>query len=451
MRTDLILDSLARYADVLNGWEPLLIGLAVGYVAVKLYKTIDPFFLAVLGGPKYGRKEIIKERYRRGRVHKSLTPLGFSTIVIGPEFVKWALVTNKDKLTSGADRLPPLLKTMFYDSLVVVEGAAHTFQRKAMTPPFRPSTLRQHGREMLQAVDGFFSQLEARAQNGIVDLQKAFRHISLRLAMVMLLSCTEEHHADLLTYDAIADLSQAFVDHLKAVFPILTTAAMLKRSEACWELIRRVCDRLAQEKLETARAANDPDVIELLIKAKDVKEFEESLMTQTCLILTAGHVTTASILSSFAAYMILHPGLLERLRKEQAGIPDLEEAFAGKDAFSVSFPLLDATFRELERLESPVPVLNRVAEEDVAFVPEPGSKLKPFTIRKGAMVTVEISATNRDPEVFENPDEFRPERWLEVGANGQKMSASALTLPTFGAGPRLCLGRDFARMEMIGT
>ncbi|KAJ3113643.1 hypothetical protein HDU96_003112 [Phlyctochytrium bullatum] len=471
MLTDFILDELVRYAGMLKGWRPLILGLTVGYVAVKvppsllvsgstqlttfdflklLTRTIDPFFLAAFGGSRYARKELVKERFRRGRVHKTLTPFGYSTIIMGPELVKWALVTNKDKFTSGAERMPTLLKNMFINSLVAVEGGEHTIQRKIMTPPFKASTLRMQGKNMLKAVDDFFAQVEAKAQGGIVDLQKTFRHIALRLTMVMLLNCNEKNHADLLTYDAVAELSQAFVDYLLAVVPYLTTSAVRKRSAESWELIKRVCYRLAHEKLKTARTSNDPDVIELLIKAKSIEEFEESLMTQTCLILTAGHVTTASILSSFAAYMILHPGLLERLRKEQASVPDMEEVLTSKEAFSNIFPLLDATFRELERLENPVSMLTRYAEEDVAFVPEPGSQLKPFTIRKGGMVSIEISASNRDPDLYEDPHEFRPERWIEVDPNGEKLSTSALTLTTFGAGPRLCLGRDFARMEMIG-
>ena len=49
----------------------------------------------------------------------------------------------------------------------------------------------------------------------------------------------------------------------------------------------------------------------------------------------------------------------------------------------------------------------------------------------------------RDPTLFPEPDEFKPERWLEEKA----LNYNAFQMPAFSAGPRICLGRDLAILE----
>ena len=63
-----------------------------------------------------------------------------------------------------------------------------------------------------------------------------------------------------------------------------------------------------------------------------------------------------------------------------------------------------------------------------------------------ALVTVANYALGRNPEVFERPDEFLPERWDTT--SGDKIHLThEYELPVFWAGPRLCLGKDMARFE----
>ncbi|KAJ3202688.1 hypothetical protein HDU67_000358 [Dinochytrium kinnereticum] len=270
----------------------------------------------------------------------------------------------------------------------------------------------------------------------------------------MLLNCDSVEHADILERERLYELSEAFIDIFAASSPILSGKRAQKKADERWKVVRKVVERIAKDKMRRTRK-NDtllyPDAIDLYIESRKGDVLLEDIIGQTMLIVIAGHATTASILSSFAAYTTTRPDLVSKLRAEQSSFKDDHTKTADPQS-QQPFPLLEATFREIERLESPVPALRRIANEDVRFFPSlHGHSCGPFVIKKGTFVSIDIASTNRDPEVYEDPDRFIPERWLrdkQAGGGLSRVSSSACTMLTFGAGPRLCLGREFARMEM---
>nr|WP_225958120.1 cytochrome P450 [Amycolatopsis lexingtonensis] len=89
--------------------------------------------------------------------------------------------------------------------------------------------------------------------------------------------------------------------------------------------------------------------------------------------------------------------------------------------------LLPAAIEESLRLEPAAAVVDRYATRDVS--------LAGASIARGDLVTVSLTAANRDPAVFENPDVFDPNR-----PDLRKQLA-------FAHGPHFCLGADLARLE----
>lgn len=65
-----------------------------------------------------------------------------------------------------------------------------------------------------------------------------------------------------------------------------------------------------------------------------------------------------------------------------------------------------------------------------------------YNIPKGSIVMPALDAANHDPTVWDRPNEFRPERFLD--ASGKLCLSKDISLP-FGAGKRLCAGETFAR------
>lgn len=66
-------------------------------------------------------------------------------------------------------------------------------------------------------------------------------------------------------------------------------------------------------------------------------------------------------------------------------------------------------------------------------------------VSAGMLMLSPTYAIGRNPELFEDPDEFKPNRWL----SGDKVDfVSEYTMPIFWGGPRICLGKEAARLEL---
>jgi cytochrome P450 len=132
----------------------------------------------------------------------------------------------------------------------------------------------------------------------------------------------------------------------------------------------------------------------------------------------AGHETTATALAWAFERMLRHPRVLERLRA------DLD---AGDSRY------LDAAIKESLRLRPVVPITARKLSAPLVV----GGR----RYASGTVLMPCIFLLHRNPEVYEKPDEFRPERFLD----GQP--ATYAWIP-FGGGVRRCLGASFALLEM---
>jgi cytochrome P450 len=113
--------------------------------------------------------------------------------------------------------------------------------------------------------------------------------------------------------------------------------------------------------------------------------------------------------------------LCEELRDSRAGAPLTFEQI-------VQLPLLDNVVKESMRILPPVPQQFRVAQHDTTLAGHPMPQ----------MTRVALSAliTNRDPDLYPEPDRFKPERW-------EKIEPSSYEYLVFSAGPRGCPGYWF--------
>ena len=101
-----------------------------------------------------------------------------------------------------------------------------------------------------------------------------------------------------------------------------------------------------------------------------------------------------------------------------------------------ALPRLTATLKEAMRLYPPVAALmTRRATQDL--------QVGPWTIPKGTLVRLTPWVLQRDARVFDDPDTFRPDRFLP----GAPPPARGAWMP-FGTGPRVCIGQHFAMLEM---
>ncbi|EKM50591.1 uncharacterized protein PHACADRAFT_263957 [Phanerochaete carnosa HHB-10118-sp] len=162
-------------------------------------------------------------------------------------------------------------------------------------------------------------------------------------------------------------------------------------------------------------------------------------------MLLAGRDTTASVLSFVVYFLALHPEVMRKLRAEilhtygPDGRPSVEDM---KD-----LEYLRAVINETMRLFPPVPMNLRLSDSDPHVFPASGSAPKYF-VPPGTGVLYSVFLIQRRTDLWgDDALEFRPERWLEP-ATTKLLADCPFAFTPFHAGPRLCLGQNFAYNEM---
>ncbi|KAL6640147.1 hypothetical protein ACP70R_021996 [Stipagrostis hirtigluma subsp. patula] len=130
------------------------------------------------------------------------------------------------------------------------------------------------------------------------------------------------------------------------------------------------------------------------------------------------------------AELLRNQHIMTKLRAEIEGSLGRKEIV--EEADMASLPYLQAVLKESMRLHPVVPILVHKAVED-------GVEISGYTIPKGSTVMFNTWAIMHDPNLWERPDEFRPERFMDKAAEMKHWGKDFEFLP-FGSGRRLCPG-----------
>ena len=153
-------------------------------------------------------------------------------------------------------------------------------------------------------------------------------------------------------------------------------------------------------------------------------------------LFTAGTDTTSSTLEWSLAELLKAPEIMSKARAE------LEQVIGKGNQVNESeitrLPYLQAIIKETLRLHPPTPLLlPRKAGADVEILE--------YTIPKGAQVLINVWAIGRDPSIWDNPNKFAPERFIESSID---VGGGHFELAPFGGGRRICPGLPLA-MRML--
>jgi cytochrome P450 len=180
-----------------------------------------------------------------------------------------------------------------------------------------------------------------------------------------------------------------------------------------------------------ARPDVGEDILSLMVASRkeDGSAFDDDeLLEQMMSLIGAGHETTASALTWALYHIHRDPRVKARLLDELSG-----GAAPGDPEAVTRLPYLDAVCSEALRLNPVAPLVGRTLRQ--------GLTLKGYELPAGVSVGIGIVNVHRRPELYPEPEQFRPERFLE-------REYSPFEYLPFGGGSRRCLGAAFAVYEM---
>ncbi|KFQ44260.1 Cytochrome P450 2D3, partial [Nestor notabilis] len=202
-------------------------------------------------------------------------------------------------------------------------------------------------------------------------------------------------------------------------------------------------DVLIKKHMETWNPDDIRDFTDAFLKEMEKgKEAEKkgfnynNLRLVTADLFTAGSETTSVTLRWGLLYMLLYPEIQSKVQAEIDKVIGRERSPTMED--QVNMPYTNAVIHETQRLGDIVPT-------GIPHTTYRDTELQGFFIPKGTTIITNLSSVLKDETVWEKPNEFYPEHFLD--ANGQFVKPEAF-LP-FSAGRRVCLGEQLARMELF--
>jgi cytochrome P450 len=314
-------------------------------------------------------------------------------------------------------------------SILLADGAPHRRKRKLLLPPFHGERMHAYGRTILEVADAAVDRWSVGRE---FPLHPEMREITLRIIVRTVFGIEGDARFEELVGLLGEALDAAAWPPL--LMPIFQRSPLGLGPWARFERAVRDADAILFEEIARRRRTDDArdDILSLLLAARDEDgqpmpdaELRDELVT----LLVAGHETTATALT----WAFRH--LLERRDLEGRLLAELEPAFAlGPDALA-KLPLLDAVTRETLRLRPVIPIVARLLKQPM--------RLGDLDLPAGVAIAPAIYVTQRDPEIFDNPNAFDPDRFLRASSK----PAASQWFP-FGGGVRRCVGMAFALYEM---
>ncbi len=351
----------------------------------------------------------------------------FAARLVGPGDVVFVSDPASMKRLFSADRantiapgrnivLRPLLGPQ---SLLLQEGDEHLKRRRLMLPPFHGERMRAYEETIEAATEVAVAEWPREQPFAVHPSMQA---ITLEVIMRAVFGVSDPGRREALRDGLVAVLSES-----ASPAALGLTMPGIRRLPHYRRFARKVArtdavlaDEIAERRADPELAERD-DILSMLVAAEfddGSKMSDTELRDQLMTLLLAGHETTATALA-WTLDLLLHSP------------PALERTLAELDGDSNDY--LDAVATESLRVRPVVPMTGRLLNE--------GAELGGYELGPGSVVLAAIYMAHTNPDAFEDPFAFRPERFLD-------QAPDTYSWIPFGGGTRRCIGAAFAQLEM---
>ena len=361
----------------------------------------------------------------------------------GPEAVRKVLVDHHDDF-EREPRLLRIFESFQGRNVLTTEGDDWERQRRLLTPAFSPKRMSGYMALMQAAIERCVHEElpTSPGQQADIDVDAFTTRVTMDVILRTLFSHESSREETRQASVAIRALSRQSMREVYWAlvppewFPYPGRAEMRGHLRTLQRLIAGHVEARSRRRSECHSEDEHPggDVLDMMLAAGDGDSplTPQEVLDNCMLLFGAGFDTSASALTWWIGVMATHPEVQEALQRE------VDAAY--RDAVDLAtmarLPLLNATIKEAMRLYPPSTALfTRVAKRDV--------EIAGVAVRKGTLVAAPIWQIHRNARYFPDPDRFAPARFLP---DAPAIPRGAF-MP-FGAGPRFCLGQQFASVEI---
>lgn len=331
------------------------------------------------------------------------------------EFAHHVLVGNWQNYVKG--QFIKRVAFLLGNGLMVSEGELWKGQRRMAQPAFQPNAIAALIGLVTTVNSKLLNKWQLAAQrHESVNVTRDVSSIALEVVLRSILGADYDQvgpHFDLLSEERARDL--AFTKAFRALGNIIFEVAGRRRQES----------KASSDMLGSLMQARDPRTGRLMQ--------DHQLINEVLTLIVAGHETTASTLSWMWYLISQHADVEERLTGELSnfdGWPEFEDL--------PKFPFSRQILEECMRLYPAGWLMTRRALQD--------DKVAGYFIPSGTEVYVSPYFIQRDPNVWQEPERFNPDRFRPDPS--PHCHRDRLAMMPFSAGPRNCIGSLFARVEM---
>nr|XP_020647380.1 cytochrome P450 4F22 isoform X1 [Pogona vitticeps] len=403
---------------------------------VRLVNTLSPAFLTWMG-PFLPFVSLVHPDY------------------IKPVLTASAAIAPKDQVFYG------FLKPWLGDGLLVSGGKKWARHRRMLTPAFHFDILKPYIKIFQQSTDIMHAKWRRLTSAGPACLDM-FEQISL-MTLDSLQKCVFSYNSNcqekpsdyiaaiLLLSSLVVRRQRHPLHHLDWLYYL--TADGRRFRDACDTVHHFTANVIQQRRLALNQLGHDAwlkskqgktvDFIDVLLLAKDEDGqhlADEDIAAEADTFMFEGHDTTASGLSWVLYNLARHPKYQDQCREE------IRDLLQGRDVEEIEWedlsrmPFTTMCIKESLRLHPPVTVISRRCTEDIKL---PDGRVIP----KGNICLISIFGTHHNPAVWPEPEVYNPYRFDPANLKQQ----SPLAFVPFSAGPRNCIGQNFAMSELKVT
>jgi cytochrome P450 len=341
-----------------------------------------------------------------------------------PEYIEEVLVVQQAKFHKS-ELTKRVTEGLLGQGLLISEGDFWRRQRRLMQPSFYRARINEYVATMTESAQRHISGWR---DGEPLDVAGEMMALTLDVAVRTLFGTT-------LPYQLGRQRSPI---RIPETWPTPKNKRALRERNFLDSLVYRIIE----ERRSQANSNHRNDLLSLLMSAMDEDGTQMSprqLRDETMTLFLAGHETTAQALA-WTWYLLSQNSAAEaRLHEELRTVLNGRSPEPGDLR---NLPYLDALLHEVLRLYPPAYVTARTSIEP--------SQIGGYDFPAGSTMLMSQWVMHHDPRFYDEPQAFRPERWLDGLAD--RLTAGAYF--PFGDGPRRCIGQNFAMLEaaiVIGT